>query len=121
MFLATSNKAKALLFLNYIDHVDAADLERGHDDVVALMADLPDGFKMLVDFSRLETMDTNCVAQLGKIMELLDQRGMEQVVRVIPDPAKDIGFNILARFHYHHNQKMNNCGTMLEAMKLLSL
>src|ERR1700710_1893100 len=103
MFLASSNKAKALLFLNYIDHVDVADLERGHDDVLALLADLPAGFKMLVDFSRLESMDTDCVTELGKIMERLDQHGMAQVVRVIPDPTKDIGFNILARFHYHNN------------------
>lgn len=121
MFLASSNKAKALLHISYIEHVSVTDLERGHDDVVALLADLPDGFKMLADLSRLESMDTDCVTPLGKIMELLDQRGLQQVVRVIPDPTKDIGFNILARFHYHHNPQMNNCMTMLEAAKLLKL
>ena len=47
--------------------------------------------------------------------------GMAQVVRVIPDPTKDIGFNILARFHYHKNPRMNNCETMIEALKLLAL
>jgi len=121
MFLATSNKAKRLLHLSYIDHVVAADFQRGYGDVEALLADLPAGFKMLVDFGRLDSMDTDCVAEIGKIMDLLDQRGLEQVVRVIPDPAKDIGFNILARFHYHHNPRMNNCETMLEAAKLLGL
>jgi hypothetical protein len=121
MFLATSNKAKGLLHLSYIEHVDAADLDRGYEDVATLLKDLAAGFSMLVDLGRLESMDTDCVAGLGKIMDLLDQRGLQQVVRVIPDPAKDIGFNILARFHYHHNPRMNNCETMLEAAKLLGL
>jgi hypothetical protein len=42
-------------------------------------------------------------------------------VRVIPDPTKDIGFNILARFHYRRNPRITNCETMMEAAKLLSL
>jgi hypothetical protein len=69
----------------------------------------------------LESMDIACVEELGKMMDLLDQHGLEQVVRVIPDPSKDIGFNILARFHYKHNPRMNNCHTMIEAAKLLAL
>ena len=121
MFLATSNKAKALLHLSYIAHVTVADLRHGYDDLVALLADLPASFKALVDLSILESMDTACVEELGKMMELLDQRGLERVVRVIPDPTKDIGFNILARFHYHHNPRITNCKTMVEAAKLLSL
>jgi len=107
--------------LSYIAHVDSADLQRGYDDVMALLADLPAGFAMLVDLDRLESMDIACVEELGKMMELLDRRGLEQVVRVIPDPAKDIGFNILSRFHYHHNLRTTNCQTMTEAAKLLSL
>jgi hypothetical protein len=121
MFLATSNQTKRLLHLSYIEHVDAAEIDRGYEDVAALLKDLPAGFSMLVDLGRLESMDADCVAGLGKIMDLLDQRGLEQVVRIIPDPAKDIGFNILARFHYHHNPRITNCKTMIEAAKMLSL
>jgi hypothetical protein len=121
MFLATSNKAKALLHLSYIGQVGAEELRRGHDDVVALLAELPVGFKMLVDLDRLESMDLACVEELGKMMELFDEHGLEQVVRVIPDPAKDIGFNILARFHYQHEPRITNCKTMIEAAALLAL
>jgi anti-anti-sigma regulatory factor len=121
MFLATSNKAKGLLHISYIGHVNVVDFQREHENVLALLADLPAGFKMLVDLDRLESMDADCVDELGKIMELLDQRGLEQVVHVIPDPAKDIGFNILARFHYHNNPRITNCTTMIEAAKLLEL
>ena len=121
MFLATSDKSKGLLYLSYIAHVDVADLRRGYDDVAKLLADLPGSFKMLVDLGRLKSMDTDCVEGLGKIMDLLDHHGLQQVVRVIPDPSKDIGFNILARFHYHNNPRIINCETMAEAAKLLSL
>ena len=121
MFLATSNKAKGLLYLSYIEHVTVTDLRRGHDEVLALLAELPAGFKMLVDLSLLEFMDIACVEELGKLMERLDQHGMKQVVRVIPDPTKDIGFNILARFHYHQNPRITNCQTMVEAAKFLAL
>ena len=121
MFLATSNKAKGLLYLSYIGHVDVADFQREHDNMLALLADLPAGFKILVDLDRLESMDTNCVDELGKMMEKLDHHGLKQVVRVIPDPSKDIGFNILARFHYHHHPRITNCETMIEAAKLLGL
>jgi len=121
MFLATSNKAKELLYLSYIEHVTVTDLRRGHDELVALLAELPAGFKMLVDLSLLESMDLGCVEELGKMMERLDQHGMKQVVRVIPDPTRDIGFNIMARFHYHNNPRMNNCDTMIQAAKLLGL
>ncbi len=121
MFLATINKAKGLLHISYIGQVGVLELKHGHDDVVALLADLPAGFKMLVDLDRLESMDTDCVEELGKMMELFDRHGLKQVVRVIPDPSKDIGFNILARFHYHNNPRITNCATMIEAVRLLEL
>ena len=107
--------------MSYIGQVTANDLRRSHNDVVALLAEMPVGFKLLVDLDRLESMDTDCVEELGKIMELFDQHGLKQVVRVIPDSSKDIGFNILARFHYHHNLRITNCKKMVEAAKLLAL
>jgi len=82
---------------------------------------LPAGFKMLVDLDRLESMDTDCVDELGKMMELLDHHGLKLVVRVIPDATKDIGFNILSRFHYHSHPRITNCETMIDAAKLLGL
>jgi anti-anti-sigma regulatory factor len=121
MFLATSNKSKRLLYISYIGKVDVAELQRGSQDLRLLLAELPDGFKMLVELDRLESMDISCIEELGKMMELFDQHGLEQVVRVIPDPTKDIGFNILARFHYHNNPRMTNCETMIQAAKLLGL
>ncbi len=121
MFLATANKAKGLMYVTYIGQVGAEEMRRGHDDLVALLAEMPAGFKLLVDLERMEAMDIACVEELGQMMEIFDRHGIAQVVRVLPDPTKDIGFNILVRFHYQHEPRITNCKTMIEAAKLLEL
>src|SRR5208283_3260490 len=100
MFLATTNKAKRLLHLSYIGHVRAGEIQRGREESKAMFAELPEGFRVLADFERMESMDAEGVTELGKIMELADRKGVSLVVRVIPDPSKDVGLNILAAFHY---------------------
>ena len=121
MFLAMTNKSKRLLYLGYIQQVRTKDLQRGLEELPALLADLPPGFHLLVDLGRLESMEPACSTQIGKEMDLCDQHGVGLVVRVIPDPAKDIGFSILSIFHYHHRPQAVTCETMAEAAKLLSL
>jgi hypothetical protein len=121
MFLATTNKAKRLLSLGYIQQVRTKDLQRGLEGLPALLAELPHGFQLLVDLGRLESMEPACSAQIGKVMDLCDQHGVGLVVRVIPDPKKDIGFNMLSIFHYPHRPRTFTCKTMSEAAKLLSI
>jgi len=121
MFLVMTNKAKRLLYLGYIQQVRTKDIQRGLDELPALLADLPPGFHLLVDLARLETMEPACTTQIGKVMELCDQHGVGLVIRVIPDPAKDIGLNLLSLFHYRHRPQAVTCETMSEAAKLLSL
>jgi hypothetical protein len=54
-------------------------------------------------------------------MDLCDQHGVGLVIRVIPDPAKDIGLNILSIFHYPHHPRTVTCKAMNEAARLLSI
>ena len=121
MFLATINKGKRLLLLSYIHHVTAEEVRRGREDVESFSADLPAGMRVLADFGQLESMDSACAAEVGKLMELAQRNGVEAVVRVMPDPAKDIGLNILSHFHYRKLPKIQTCDTLEEAAKLLSL
>jgi hypothetical protein len=121
MFLALTNKAKRLLYVGYIQQVRSKDLQRGFEEIRALLADLPSGFNLLVDLERLESIEPACAAQIGKVMDLLAQHGVGTVVRVIPDPKKDIGLNILSLFHYPHHPRVVTCKTMGEAAKLLSI
>ena len=121
MFLVTSNKLKQLLCLSFIQHVGPDELRRGLDEVKLLLGDLQPRFRVLVDFSQLDSMDVECTVEIGRAMELIDQSGVGLVVRLIPDSSKDIGMNILAIFHYAHRPRIVTCANMLEAAKALSL
>ena len=107
--------------MSYNQRVRVEELKRGREDVKALLADLPPGFRLLVDLSQLEKMDLDCMKEIGRTMEWIDKAGVEMVVRVMPDPGKDIGFNILAIFHYPRHPRIVTCKTMTEAARLLGL
>lgn len=121
MFLATVNPAKQLLYLRYSNRVEAKDLAQAQPEIEALLAALSPGFRLLVDLTGLEAMALDCALVIGKLMELIDARGVSAVVRVIPDPKKDIGMNILTIFHYRHRPRVSTCANLAEAAKRLEL
>ena len=121
MFFSASNKPKRLLYFSFIHQVNVEELQRCRRDVESMLADLPSGFRVLADLSGLDSMDIACAKELGEVMELFDQKGVELVVRVIPDATKDIGLSILSVFHYRNRPRTANCKTMEEAAELLSL
>jgi len=53
-------------------------------------------------------------------MDLINQRGVSLIVRVIPDPAKDIGLNILTIFHYPRQPRIITCQKLAEAIQQLA-
>lgn len=116
MVLVTSNKLKQLLFVSYIGVVSPQDLKQGRADMPPLLAEMKPGFSLLVDLSQLTSMGLDCVDELGRNMELFDQHGVGVVVRVIPDPYKDIGMNILTIFHYAHRPRVVTCDNMTEGV-----
>lgn len=121
MFLATSNKARQLLCLSYIDVVSPDQLERGRADALTLLADLAPGFRLLVNLSQLKSMEVECLPEIGSMMEIFDHSGVGLVVRVIPDASKDIGLNIMTVFHYAHHPKVVTCQSLTEAARVLEL
>jgi anti-anti-sigma regulatory factor len=74
-----------------------------------------------VDLSDLDFMGLDCMTELGRLMELIGQAGAGLVVRVIPDPSKDIGMNILTVFHYPQQLQVVTCNNLAEAVKALGL
>jgi hypothetical protein len=121
MFLAAINKPKQLLHLSFIGRVGKEELERAREDLAAFVADLGPGFRLLTDLGRLESMDLDCGTTIGQVMELCDRKEVGLVVRVIPDPRKDIGMSILSLFHYKHRVNTMTCETMEEAARALRL
>jgi hypothetical protein len=64
-------------------------------------------------------MDINAKQSIEKIMELLNKSGVSKVIRVIPDPKKDIGFNIMSLFHYSAGVAIHTYKSYREAEKHL--
>jgi hypothetical protein len=121
MFLATINPPKQLLYVSYIGRVQVQELVQGRENILLLLADLKPGFRVLSDLGQVESFGVNCAGEIGETMKIFSQKGIALVVRVIPDPTKDFGLNILSLFHYHHGLRVVTCSTMTEAMQALSL
>lgn len=121
MVLVTSNKHQRLLCINYVQRVVPADMVKVREDLEALLADLPPGFRFLGDMTHLEYMDPDCATEIGRAMELLEKKGVGLIVRVVPDESKDIGMTILGIFHFRHQPRSISCRNLAEALKKLSL
>ena len=74
MFLAAINKPKQLLYFSFIHQVKAEELQQVRENVIMLLADLTSGFRLLTDLGRLDSMDLNCAAEIGKMMEMTRTR-----------------------------------------------
>jgi hypothetical protein len=120
MILVTANKSRRLLHLSFIQRVTVDELRESEDEIRMLLADFPSGFTLLTDLERLESMDMDCAAEIGRTMELLKGNGIELVVRIIPDAKKDIGLNILSVFHYGRGLRTVTCENIAEAVQVLN-
>ena len=120
MIIVSINKPGQLLYVCFIGHVKAEQVAHASQTLPALLSDLAPGFRMLADLGRLDSMDIDCASEIGKVMDLCDQKGIAQVIRVIPDSRKDIGLSIISRFHYKKHPKVIVCETILEAERLLA-
>jgi len=119
MILCNVDKAGRVLTMSYSQHVGADDMRRCLGTVRDLMENLQPGFFLLTDLSNLESMDAACAVDLGTIMDLCGAKGMSSVARVIPDPNKDIGFDLISRFHHGSPVRTQNHESMAEAIKSL--
>jgi hypothetical protein len=121
MVLTATNRAKQLLYVSYIGKVGPEELVQSRTELDSLITGLAAGFRLLVDLSALESMGLDCAPEIGRTMECIDQSGVGVIVRVIPDPEKDIGFNIFSIFHYPHHPRILTCASMSEAGRHLEI
>lgn len=108
-----------LVRIRYVGRVTAAGTKACCAEIERLLPEVRAGFTVLTDLSALDSMDLDCVPHLTKIMDLSRAKGVGTVVRVIPDPDKDIGFNILSIIHYRRGVRIVTCETLAEAEKIV--
>ena len=118
-FVVQGDASLNLIRIRYLGHVTAADMKAGAGEVTALLAKMRPGFTVLTDLSGLDSMDLECVPNLTKQMDEFRAKGVATVVRIIPDPTKDIGLNILAIVHDRRGVRVVTCKTAAEAAHVL--
>lgn len=114
-----ANVPRKLLEIRYGGVIRAEDAERGLEQLRANLAALETGFRVLVDLTNLESMEVKCAAFVEKAMDLCNEHGASAVVRVVPDPHRDIGLQIMSIFHYRGDVRIVTCLSLTEANQIL--
>lgn len=92
--------------IEFAGHIDVAQVERYYPEMLKVIPKGVKGFKLLTDFTLVEEMDAQVQGIIKKIMDILNERGVTEIIRVVPDPEKDFGFNIMSAFHYSKKVKI---------------
>ena len=95
-------------------------MRRSLGTVRDLLANLKPGFLLLTDLSGLESMATECAPYVGEIMDLCNEKEIKTIVRVVPDPQKDIGYNLISHFHHRSEVKTRTYDNLADAIESLS-
>lgn len=114
-FSAEMDTKRNVLHVRFCGAVKGARLERESEQLVDLLKNTSPGFTVVADFTALDSMDLDCLPAVTRMMDLHMAAKVGRVIRVIPDPAKDIGFNILSITHYRGRVRTLTCATRAEA------
>jgi len=116
-YTVSADVSKNLLNVRLHGNIDPDGMQACVDQIEKELPTLAKGFTILTDLSELNSMDTHCIPAMERMMDLCRKGGAGTVVRVIPDPAKDIGFNILSLFHYRNKVHVLTFQSLAEAEK----
>ena len=119
MYSVESDRSKRLLVISAVGRVTKKEVESVALRVRETMKEATPGFRVLTDFRWPEWMDPAAAVPLAEIMDTLAEKDVAAVVRVIPDPRKDIGLNILSQFHYGPQIKLVTFESLAEALSAL--
>jgi hypothetical protein len=120
MYSVEADRSKRLIVISAGGRVTRQDVQALAAAVRELVQDFAPGFRAVTEFRFLETMESAAAPHVGEIMDALAAKQVATVVRVMPDPRKDIGFNILSRFHYGPDVFVLTVETMADAIAALT-
>ena len=120
MYALELDRSKRLLVISAAQRVTAEEADRAAQRIRELLQDVAPGFHVLADFRWLESMDSAAARHIAEMMDALAEKNVASVTRVMPDPHKDIGLNILSQFHYGANVKIATFETLADALQNLA-
>lgn len=116
MYSVEFDRSKRLLVISAAGRVTKREVESVALRIREMVKEVTPGFRVLTDFRWLERMDLTAAVPLAEIMDALAEKDVAAVVRVVPDPQKDIGLNILSQFHYGPQIKLATFESLAEAL-----
>src|SRR6266704_2434174 len=120
MYAVELDRSKRLLVISAAQRVTAEQAKLAAQRVRELLHDVVPGFRVLADYRWLDSMDPAAARHIAEIMDALAEKGVASVTRMIPDPHKDIGLNILSQFHYGPEIRTITFETLSDALHRLS-
>jgi len=120
MYAIELDQSKRLLVITAVRRVTAEEAKLAAQQIRDLLRDVAPGLHLLADFRWLESMDSAAARHIAEIMDMLAEKGVVSVTRVIPDPRKDIGLNILSQFHYGPQVTITTFETLADAVQSIA-
>ena len=119
MYAVELDRSKRLLVISAAEKVTAEEAKMVAQRIREVLQDVAPGFRVLADFRGLQSMDSAAARHIAKIMDALAEKNVASVTRVMPDPHKDIGLNILSQFHYAPEIQITTFETLADALQSL--
>src|SRR6266496_2155952 len=119
MYAVELDRSKRILVISGSQRVTAEQAKLAAQRVRELLQDVAPGLRVLADFRWLDSMDSAAARHIAEIMDALAEKGVASVTRVMPDPRKDIGLNILSQFHYGPGIQIVTFETLADALQSL--
>jgi anti-anti-sigma regulatory factor len=120
MYAVELDRSKRLLVISAAQKVTAEEAKMVAQHIRDLLRDITPGFRVLADFRGLESMDSAAARHIAEIMDALAEKEVASVTRVMPDPRKDIGLNILSQFHYGPEVTVTTFETLADAVQSIA-
>jgi hypothetical protein len=119
MYVVELDQSKRLLVISAAQSVTAEQARQAADQVRELLQGVTPGFRVLADYRWLQSMEPATARHVAEIMDALAEKQVASVTRVMPDPHKDIGLNILSQFHYGPEVKVATFQTLADGLQSL--
>jgi hypothetical protein len=119
MYSVEADKSNRLVVITAAGRVTKEEAKQAAQRMCDIVRDFAPGFRLLADFQWLKSMDIAAARHIAEIMDVLAEKQVASVTRVMPDPHKDIGLNILSQFHYAPEIKITTFETLADALQSL--
>jgi hypothetical protein len=121
MYAVELDRSKRLLVISAAQTVTAEEAKMAAQRIREVLHDVAPRFRVLADFRWLKSMDSAAAPHIAEIMDALAEKAVASVTRVMPDPHKDIGLNILSQFHYGANVQIATFETLADAVQTIAV